>query len=425
MLPCGAAGAVAAVPFGASGRLRDMLTVVGIGEDGWSGLSPAAAAELTEADVVIGSRRQIDLVSGRVKQSELWPSPMAAALPGLLERYPGRRVAVLASGDPMFYGVGATLVRLFGPEQVRVVPQVSSVSLACARLGWTLAEVDVISAVGRPLSALQPWIQPGRRLLVLVSEGDGASRVAALLRKRGYGGSTLVVLERLGGPVERTVRSTAQAWSGTDHDPLALVAIDCVAGESAVSLPRGPGLPDDVFESDGALTKREIRAVTLSALGPTPGAVLWDVGAGSGSIAIEWMRSHADCRAVAIEARADRRERIGRNAEALGVPGLTVVAGAAPTALEGLPRPDAIFIGGGLTTTGVVEACLAALRPGGRLVANGVTIESETALAGWYERLGGELSRLAVSHAAPLGSFSTFRPALPVTQWTYTKERKG
>ncbi len=425
MLPCAAGSAVAAVPFGASGRLRDMVTVVGIGEDGWSGLSPAAAAELTEADVVIGSRRQIDLVSGQVKQTELWPSPMAAALPGLLDRYPGRRVVVLASGDPMFYGVGATLVRLFGPKKVRVVPQVSSVSLACARLGWMLAEVDVISVVGRPLSALQPWIQPGRRLLVLVSESDGASRVAAVLRQRGYGGSALVVLERLGGPVERAARSTAQAWGSGEHDPLAVVAIECVADDSAALLPRVPGLPDDVFESDGALTKREIRAVTLSALAPTPGTLLWDVGSGSGSIAIEWMRSHADCRAVAVESRADRRERITRNADALGVPGLTLVAAAAPAALEGLPRPDAVFIGGGLTTDGVVETCLASLAPGGRLVANGVTIESETALAGWYDKCGGDLSRLAVSHAAPLGSFSTFRPALAVTQWAYVKESKG
>jgi precorrin-6Y C5,15-methyltransferase (decarboxylating) len=393
------------------------LTVVGIGVDGWDGLSPAAAAELTGADVVIGSARQIALVAGRVAETEVWPSPMTEALPGLRHRFAGRRAVVLASGDPMFYGVGATLIRLFGAEAVRIVPHPSSVSLACARLGWAQPEVDVISVVGRPLSLVQPWIAPGRRLLILVSEADKAARIAELLRDRGVGDSAVTVLERLGGPAERI--STATDWAGRTHDPLAIVAVECATGGRPLS--RTPGLPDDAFDSDGALTKQDVRAVTLAALAPLPGQLLWDIGAGSGSIAVEWMRTHAACRAAAVESRADRRERIVRNAETLGVPGLCVVAGRAPEALRDLPEPDAVFIGGGLTTPGVVEACLAALRPGGRLVANGVTIETESALADLHARFGGRLTRIAISHAAPMGTFTSFRPALPVTQWTHLR----
>jgi precorrin-6Y C5,15-methyltransferase (decarboxylating) len=334
-------------------------------------------------------------------------------LADLVEQHADRRLVLLASGDPMFFGIGATLARLVGTSALDVLPHPSSVSYAAARLGWPVDDLDVVSLVGRPLETLHPSVQPGRRLLVLVSERGAAVAVRDLLSARGFATSTLTVLAQLGGPDEAI---------GADletHDPLAIVAVECVADPSAPVLPRTPGLPDEMFESDGQLTKREVRALALAALQPVPGQLLWDVGAGSGSIGIEWMRTHPSCRALAIEPRADRRDRIVRNACALGVPALRVVEGAAPAALAGLPSPDAVFVGGGVSVDGVLGACVTALAPGGRLVANGVTVQTETVLAGWHTRLGGTLTRIAVQRAEPVGGFTGWRPAMPVTQWTY------
>jgi precorrin-6Y C5,15-methyltransferase (decarboxylating) len=282
--------------------------------------------------------------------------------------------------------------------------------------------VEVVSVLARPLAVLHPAILPGRRVLLLVGDGDAATAVCGLLRGRGYGPSGVTVLERLGAADEQQTYATAAAWPGTVHDPLAIVAVECRAEPGVPALPRIPGLPDEAFEHDGQITKREIRAVVLSALAPVPGELLWDVGAGSGSVGIEWLRTHPACRAVAVEPRADRRRRIAANADALGVPGLRLVDGTAPAALAGLPAPDAVFIGGGVSVAGVVEACLAALRPGGRLVANAVTIEAEGVLAAWHRRLGGALIRLSVDRAEPLGTFTGWRPARPVTQWSYHQE---
>ncbi|SDJ11599.1 precorrin-6Y C5,15-methyltransferase (decarboxylating) [Frankineae bacterium MT45] len=397
--------------------------MIGIGEDGWDGLAATAQRLIREADVVVGSERQQALIAGQARSVELWSSPMTPALAGLRDRHPGQQIVVLASGDPMFYGVGASLARVFGADALDVHPFPSSVSLACARLGWPQADVDVISAVGRPLSAVARVLQPGRRVLVLVGDGGAADGLVSLLLRDGLSASRVHVLEHLGGPSERHVEGVASTWSGAPHAKLAIIALDCLRSESDAGTPLAltPGLPDAAWSSDGVLTKREVRAVTLALLAPMPGQLLWDVGAGSGSIAVEWMRSHPSCRAVAIEVREDRRKYIAENMERFGVPGLKVVAGLAPQALEGLPAPDAVFIGGGVTNDGVVKSCLEALRPGGRLVANGVTIETETELAGWQQRVGGELSRITVSHAAGLGTFTAFRPALTVTQWSYTK----
>ncbi|MDL4774304.1 precorrin-6y C5,15-methyltransferase (decarboxylating) subunit CbiE [Actinomadura xylanilytica] len=387
------------------------VTVVGIGADGWAGLAGAARDALASAEVIMGGRRQLDLVPDLPGPRErvAWPSPMLPALPGLLEEHRGRRVAVLASGDPMFYGVGTTLVRLLGPERVRVLPHPSSVSLACARLGWPVEEVEVVSAVGRPLAALNAALAPGRRILVLSADAGTPAQVAALVRERGC---DLTLLENLGAPDERVgpLREPAA--------PLNIVAVHCrgAGGPQVV-----PGLPDETYDHDGQLTKREIRAITLARLAPRPGELLWDVGAGAGSIGIEWMRAHRACRAIAVEDRADRAARIGANAAALGVPGLRVVAGRAPAALAGLEAPDAIFIGGGVTAPGMVAACRDALRPGGRLVVNAVTVESERAVAEAYGRFGGELTRVAVNRAAPVGGFTGWRAMMPVTQWTVTR----
>jgi precorrin-6B C5,15-methyltransferase / cobalt-precorrin-6B C5,C15-methyltransferase len=412
--------------------LPQTVTVAGIGADGWAGLAPGSRAAIEQAGVVVGGPRQLALLPDSVAGQRIpLPSPLLPGLPELLGDaalaagglagggLAGGGLVVLASGDPMFYGIGSTLVRLLGAERVRVLPHPSSVSLAAARLGWPLDDVDVVSLVGRPLALLHPALQPGRRVLALAAEATAAADVRALLAARGFGASPVTVLADLGGPSEAVGPA-----DGQPHSRLAIVAIDCRldASAGAEPLPRTPGLPDDAFEQDGQITKREIRALALAALAPVPGQLLWDVGAGSGSIGIEWMRTHPASRAIAIEPRADRRERIARNAAALGVPGMVVVAGAA---LAGLPRPDAVFIGGGVTAEGLVQACWDALAAGGRLVANAVTIEGELALAGWRRELGGSLTRIAVERADRLGSFTAWRPALPVVQWSVGKAPTG
>ncbi|MEV7013758.1 precorrin-6y C5,15-methyltransferase (decarboxylating) subunit CbiE [Streptosporangium sp. NPDC051022] len=401
--------------------MSDPVTVVGIGADGWAGLSPAARRELEAAEVLMGSARQLALVPERGAERVAWPSPLLPALPALLDSHRGRRVCVLASGDPMFHGVGTTLVRLLGAGRVRVLPSPSSVSLACARLGWAADRAEVVSLVARPVETLHTVVHPGRRLLVLSEDGRTPAGVAALLTARGYGESPMTVLEHLGGAEERLISGTAGGWSLPAARDLNVVAVECRADAAAVPVPCLPGLPDEVFEHDGQLTKREVRAVTLSRLAPVPGELLWDVGAGAGSVAIEWMRGHRANRAIAIERDTARAERVSRNAAALGVPGLNVVTGAAPGALAGLETPDAVFVGGGVTVPGVVEDCWRALRPGGRLVANAVTVESEAVLASWYGRLGGDLVRLAVGRAAPVGGFTGWRSMMPVTIWTAVK----
>jgi len=403
------------------------IVVVGIGLDGWQGLSPAARHALVEADVVFGGQRQLDLLPRSVPAARLaWPAPMVPALPGLLNEHEGKRRVVLASGDPMFFGVGATLARLLGPEAITVFPQVSSVSLACARLGWPLEDTEVVSVVGRPVAGVHRIVQDGHRALVLLGTAADADAIVGLLRDRGFGNSVLTVLSQLGGAAEATLRTTADAWMAEPAepiDPLSVLAIEFWAAYGAPSWSRLAGLPDSAFQQDGQLTKYEIRALTLAALAPLPGQLLWDVGAGSGSVGIEWMRSHPACRAIAVEPRPDRLRLIAANASALGVPGLRIVAGSAPEALGDLPVPDAVFVGGAVSVDGVLDACWDALPPGGRLVANGVTVETEVMLAQWHRRVGGTLTRIAVQRAGPVGSFTGWRAAMPVTQWNCVKPR--
>jgi precorrin-6Y C5,15-methyltransferase (decarboxylating) len=396
-----------------------IVTVAGIGADGWPGLSPLARDAIGQAEVIIGGARHLALLPAAVSGRRVpLPSPLLPVLPELIAAHADAGLVVLASGDPMFYGIGTTLARLLGPQRLRVLPHPSSVSLAAARLGWPLNDVDVVSLVGRPRELLHPLLQPGRRVLALTAQETAAADIRALLGARGFGASPVTVLADLGGPGERV---TAVGEAGEPHSRLAVIAIECRLDQDAAPLPRAPGLPDDAFEHDGQLTKREVRALALAALAPVPGQLLWDVGAGSGSIGIEWMRVHPASRAIAIEPRPDRRERIARNAAALGVPGLGLVAGAAPQALTGLSAPDAVFIGGGVTVPGVVAACWEALGPGGRLVANAVTLEGQAVLADWRQRLGGTLTRIGVERADGLGALTTWRPALPVVQWSIRK----
>ncbi|PUB25831.1 precorrin-6Y C5,15-methyltransferase (decarboxylating) [Pseudomonas sp. GV105] len=389
------------------------LTVIGIGEDGFKGLGRNARHAVLRAARIIGGQRQLDLLPVCVRgERQLWPSPFSLA-PLLARR--GEPVCVLASGDPMFYGVGASLARQVPAEEMLILPAPSSVSLAAARLGWALQDVMTLSVVARPLTALNAHLASGVRLLVLSNDGQSPAAIAALLAESGFGPSRLSVFEHLGGAAERRVDGVAHAWPHAAVADLNLVAIDCLADADAPRLSRLAGLPDVAFKHDGQLTKRDVRAMTLARLAPLPGELLWDVGAGSGSIGIEWMRAHPSCRALAIEADAGRQGLIEHNRDALGVPGLQLVRGTAPAALGGLETPDAIFIGGGVTRDGVLETCWQHLRPGGRLVANAVTLQSEMTLMAWRAQHGGELTRLHVAQAQPLGEFDTWRQALPIT----------
>ncbi|MBF9135064.1 precorrin-6y C5,15-methyltransferase (decarboxylating) subunit CbiE [Plantactinospora sp. S1510] len=401
---------------------RPGLTVVGIGADGWDGLGETARSALRTAEVVLGGRRQLDLLPSDLPARRVsWPSPMLPALPGLLDEHAGRRLCVLASGDPMWFGVGAHLVDLLGADRVSVLPHPSSITLACARLGWPVERVTVVSAVGRDLARIRRVLSPGRRILVLSADAATPSALAGLLTDAGYGASAVTVLSSLGAARENRVDGIADAWGHPPGDPLNIVAVHATAGPDALLRSTVPGLPDEAYDHDGALTKREARALALSRLAPAPGELLWDVGAGSGSIGIEWLRTASTCRAVAVEARSDRAERIAANAAALGVPELRVVRGRAPAALAGLPAPDAVFVGGGLATEGVLDACWAALVPGGRLVAHAVTIEGERELTTRAARLGGDLTRLGIERAEPLGSFTAWRPARALVQWMVGK----
>ncbi|WP_235900373.1 precorrin-6y C5,15-methyltransferase (decarboxylating) subunit CbiE [Lolliginicoccus suaedae] len=399
------------------------IAVVGIGADGWTGLGDPARDAIRMARTLHGSDRQLELVPDEVPGQRMpWPSPLLPGLPALIEEHGPGGMCVLASGDPMLHGIGATLARIAGIERLRVLPHVSSVSLACARMGWALQDTPVVSGVNRPLAAILREVAPGRRILVLSEDGSTPRQLADLLGAHGWGGSRLTVLEQLGGPRENTVTGHAAGWDVPDGDPLNVVAIECDAGP-AQHLGLVPGLPDEVY-GDSQLTKQEVRAVTLAALAPAPGEVLWDVGAGTGSIAIEWMRAHPTCRAVAFEQDPARAERLRGNADALGVPSLHA-AGPAPGAFTDVPAalaaPDAIMVGGGATVLRLLDACWDRLRPGGRLVVNAVTMESESLVLRWHGAHGGMLRRMQVHRAAPLGAFTAWRPHMPVTQWKGTK----
>lgn len=395
------------------------ITVVGIGADGWSGLGEAARHAILASDEVIGSRRQLDLLPDGGPAARELPSPLDGLLDELAERTDGA-VCVLASGDPMLHGIGATLARRVGPERLAVHPHPSAFALACARLGWPEAEVELVSAVARPAAVVARSLQPGRRAVIYATGESGASEVAAVLRERGFGLSRFVVLEQLGAQHEHVTNTTADDWGARTADPLHAIAIEARGGRA---LARVPGLPDDAYETDGQLTKRHVRAATLALLAPLPGELLWDVGAGSGSIAIEWLRAEPTARATAIESRSDRTERIAANATTLGVPDrIEIVRAQAPDALAGLEGPHAIFIGGGITGDGMLEYCWRALIPGGRIVANAVTLESEQRLVAAREQYGGELTRIEISHAEPLGGFSGWRAQMPVVQWWARKE---
>lgn len=394
--------------------MKPWLFVVGIGEDGVAGLSPAARALINRGERLVGGARHLAHFAGDPRPKIAWPRPLGDLVQRIVaERRP---TVVLASGDPMWFGVGATLAGRVAAEEMVVAPHASVFTLACARMRWSMTECRTLSAHGRPLAALTAALAPGAKILLLSEDGATPAAVARLLCQRGYGGSAVTVLARLGGDAESVTHTTAGGMGGAVFHPCNTVAVHCVADRGTGTATATAGiLPDAAFRNNGQLTKQTVRAATVAALAPCAGQLLWDVGAGCGAVAIEWLRAAPGAAAVAVERNADRAALAAANSTELGVPQLDVVQGEAPAALAELAPPDAVFIGGGLTT-GVLPVCHAALTPGGRLVANAVTLEGETILANAQKKIGGELKRISVSHVVDIGDYRGWRAAMPVTQ---------
>jgi precorrin-6Y C5,15-methyltransferase (decarboxylating) len=403
-----------------SGATQKWLALVGIGEDGVDGLSPVARCLIADAEFIVGGARHLKLAGSPKCDSLVWPSPISEAIAPILARR-GQRVVVLASGDPFFFGVGSIIAAHLPFDEIISLPAPSAFSLAASRLGWSLQDCILLSLHGRSFERIVPHLQPRAHILVLAWDETTAPRVATCLEAHHMGGSRITVLEALGGPREKVRSIRADAFDMPGIDPLNVVAIEVAADPEARAIPLSPGLPDDYFEHNGQITKREIRAATIAALAPRRGELLWDIGAGTGSIAIEWMLCDPANTAIAIEERHDRAARIARNAGALGVPGVTIVTAQAPAGFAELPPPDAIFIGGGANDHNVIDQAWAALRVGGRLVVNAVTLETQALLYGRFKEQGGELVQMQVAHAVPVGNFFGWRPAMPVVQWRMTK----
>lgn len=395
------------------------LHVVGIGEDGMDGLTPATRAVVEAAEVIVGGDRHHTLADGAGAERVAWPSPFDALIDRLLS-YKGRRVVVLATGDPLWFSVGARIGRAIPPGEITYHPQLSAFQLASARMGWSMADLETLTVHGRPVAQMIAFIQPDARLLILTTGSETPGQIARFLTERGFGRSPMTVLANMGGPDEARFDGIAESWN---HEVPAFntLAVECIAAPDAALLPRVPGLSDDLFTHDGTMTKREVRALTIAKLMPMRGALLWDIGAGCGSVAVEWMRAARYARAIGIEPRADRRAMAAENALALGVPQLRLIDGQVPGALAGLEAPDAVFIGGGLSEE-TFDAVWKSLKPLGRLVANAVTLESQAVLSGLYHRHGGELVQLSISRADRLGATATgWRPFRPVVQWSLVK----
>lgn len=402
------------------------ITVIGIGEDGLSGLSKTARAALDGATLVCGGARHLEMLGAEDTRERLaWGKDMAVDIMALGERAAAETICVLASGDPLNFGAAVRMIRILGADAVRVLPFPSAFSLAAARMNWALSDpmLRTVSIHSRPLDALRRDIQPGVKLVILSRDGSSPAAVADMLTDMGYGQSRVTVLERIGGDAERCTDALAADGFGEDFDNLNTLCVECIADEDALRLSHVPGLPDDAFEHDGTITKREVRAVTLAALGPRPGEVLWDIGAGNGTVAIEWLRAEPAARAVAFEHDAERIERIRENAKTLGAPEVIVVEGVFPDAtIDDLPGPDVVFIGGGIAgNNDLIVHAFEALQTGGRLVANAVSLEAQGALMTAARVMGGELVRIGIAHAAPLGEFAALKPAIDVLQWRITK----
>jgi precorrin-6B C5,15-methyltransferase / cobalt-precorrin-6B C5,C15-methyltransferase len=396
------------------------LNVIGVGEDGIEALPRALQTLIERAELIVGGERHLAMVAQARAEKKSWASPLSLTLDEIWSRR-GKPVVVLATGDPMHFGIGVALAKRVPAEEIAVHPHISAFSLAAARMRWPLADTECLTIHGRPLDLLAGAVAPGRKVLLLSHDGTSPAEVALRLTELGYGPSEVTVLEHMGGERERLYAGRADAWAHPRAADLNTLAVLCRANEAAHPLSLSSGLPDEAFQHDGQLTKREIRAATLSALRPLPGQLLWDIGAGCGSIAIEWLRTHCSLSAIAIENNITRQGLIEANAAALGTPHLKLVESSAPQAYDGLPEPDAIFIGGGLSDAGVVEGAWERLKPGGRLVANAVTAEGEAHLFSLRGKLGGDMTRLSVARLAPVGQLHGWKPLMPVTQYWVDK----
>jgi len=400
------------------------LSIVGIGEDGLNGLSLVARSLIDQAEILVGGERHLKMLPDHDPRLKIvWSSPLENSINTILNyRDHNKKVCVLASGDPLCYGIGVTLTARFPLREITIIPAPSSFSLACSRLGWSLTQVETLSLCGRDPALLHRFLYPNAQILILSADRRTPLKVAEILNQRGYGATKITILEHLGGDRERIIEGMAADWNTDDLADLNLIALNCVADRETVILnPHLPGLADQVYHHDGQLTKREIRAITLSTLAPLPHQLLWDVGAGCGSIAIEWMRSDRRCHAIAIEQHPQRLQYIADNAIALGTPNLEIIAGSAPSVLKNLPQPNTIFIGGGVTAPQMLETCWNALPQGGKLVVNAVTVESEQKLYQWQQEKGGNLTRIAIQRAEPVGKFLGWKALSPITQYLVLK----
>ncbi len=396
------------------------LTIIGVGEEGYEGLSTMARLRLETAEVIVGSERLLGSLPKLKAERQEWPQPFSAVV-AQMKPLRGRKTVILATGDPMNYGVARKLLEFIPFAEMEVIPHLSAISLAAARVGWSLPDCDTLTLHGRDAANIEAFIQPSAKLIVLTADASTIPEVARRLVARGFGKSTITVLENMGGEREKISGFVADAVPATEFSDLNTLAVECVAGPRARIWSRLAGLPDEAFVHDGQLTKREVRAATLAALSPAPDQLLWDIGAGCGSVAIEWMRSTRGCEAFAFEHNEERLKMIARNADQLGTPRLKIMAGKAPDTLRGLPRPDAVFIGGGVGIPGVFETAWESLKPGGRLVANVISIEGEMHLYDLQEKHGGELLRLEISRLAHVGPYRALKPRMAVTQWRTTK----
>jgi precorrin-6B C5,15-methyltransferase / cobalt-precorrin-6B C5,C15-methyltransferase len=395
---------------------KKWLSIIGIGESGLVELSSSAKGLFDRATIIVGGHRHLAMLDPNDRRERIvWTSPLEDSIDSILQ-HRDTPVCVLASGDPLCYGIGVTLLRYLSIDEINIIPAPSTFSLICARLGWSSTAIATLSLCGRSPDLLAAILAPNAKLILLSAGADTPQIVADLLTQRGYGDSRMTVLEHIGGEREKSISGIARSWSKPDLAALNAIAIECVISANTTPLNCLPGLPDSAYQHDGQLTKREVRAITLAALAPMPGELLWDVGAGCGSIGIEWLRSHPSCQAIAIEQHSHRLAFIADNMAALGTPQLQLIQGKAPAALADLPTPDAIFIGGGTTSDGLLDTCWGALRSGGRLVANAVTVESELQLLQWHRQVGGELSRIAIQRTQSIGTFLGWKPLIPVTQ---------
>jgi precorrin-6Y C5,15-methyltransferase (decarboxylating) len=412
---------------------KKWLRIIGIGEDGWDDLAADSKELLYEAEIVFGGERHLKMIPEDWEGERIvWPLPIRDAVTKIVSWRPaesgsGKIVAVMASGDPLCYGIAAKLLRHLPIEEIWIKPALTTFSLICSRVGWSLPDVETLTIHGRPVEMLHPFVQPGAKLLVLNKDEGSPKQTAKLLNARGFGKSRITVLEHLGGIKERQFSGKADSWNHPEGATLNAMALECIPESNATILSRIPGLPDEAFFHDGQLTKREIRAVSLSRLMPVVDQVLWDVGAGCGSVAIEWMRTSPRCRAVAIEKSKSRLKLIKQNSQELGVPMLQIISGSAPEVLGDLPAPDAVFIGGGLSSGNLLETCWNALKPGGRLVANAVTLEGEQKLLQWQNKnsgksgASGDLTRLSISRAEKIGRFQGWKEIRSVIQLAVIK----